>query len=327
VNGPEQLAKGERAEAIGDYVAAAAAYSAVTGASDETLAADAYFRLGRISWRQGRFSAALAAFDTALALAERAQNVELCARVQNGIGAAHYAGGAHPAARRAYAGALARTSDPVMRAKIVLNLGVIQNIEGNLADAHEHYERAFRLFTEHGDTASATLALHNRGMVEADLARWNDADASFLAALALATDAENGEMIAKTLVNRSEVLLQRGAVMEAIEHCDSALKIYARVGDEVGRGEGLRWRAQALERTGDLAAAERNASEALQIAMRCGARLLEAETSRHLGMLRGQLGAADAAQKLLRRALSLFTELGARREAEEVEQLLPRSST
>jgi tetratricopeptide (TPR) repeat protein len=291
---------------------------------DTTLAADAYFRLGRVTWRQGRFASALAAFESALVLAERAQNVELCARVQNGIGAVHYARGDYPAARRAYAAALARTSAPGMRAKIILNLGVIENIEGNLADAHEHYERAFHLFTEHGDTASATLALHNRGMVEADLARWDDADASFLAALALATEAENGEIIAKTLVNRSEVLLQHGAVQESIDHCDRALQIYARVGDEVGRGEALRWRAQALERTGDFVAAERSATEALHIAVRCGARLLEAETSRQLGILRGRLGDADAAQKQLRRALVLFTELGARREAEEIEKLLLR---
>jgi tetratricopeptide (TPR) repeat protein len=173
---------------------------------------------------------------------------------------------------------------------------------------------------------SATLALHNRGMVEADLARWDEADASFLAALALATDAENAEMIAKTLVNRSEVLLQRDAVHEAIEHCDRALKIFAKVGDEVGRGEALRWRAQALERTGDVVMAERNANEALQIAIRSGTRLLEAETSRHLGILRAKLGDAEAAEKQLRSALALFTELGARRESAEVEQLLQSSS-
>lgn len=323
----EQLETGERAEALGDYVAAAAAYAAVASVQDPTTAADAHFRLGRVSWRQGRLSAALAAFESALALAERAQNVELCARVQNGIGAVHYARGHYPAARRGYAAALARTSDAAMRGKIILNLGVIENIEGNFADAHEHYERAFRLFTEHGDTGSAMLALHNRAMVEADLARWDDADTSFLATLAMATDAGNAEMIAKTLVNRSEVLLQRSAVREAIEHCDRAIEIYARVGDEVGRGEALHWRAQSLARTDDAVSAERNATEALRIAIRCGARLLEAETSRHLGILRGRRGDADAAQKQLRRALALFTELGARREAEEVEKLLGGVST
>ena len=64
----------------------------------------------------------------------------------------------------------------------------------------------------------AMLALHNRGMVEADLERWDAADASFREALLLATEAANREMIAKTLVNRSEVLVEHGAFDDAIEN-------------------------------------------------------------------------------------------------------------
>ncbi|HEY2067546.1 MAG TPA: tetratricopeptide repeat protein, partial [Gemmatimonadaceae bacterium] len=225
--GPEQLAAGERAEAAGDYVAAAAAYKAVAATNDELLAAEANFRLGRVSWRQGKFAPALAAFDDARALAERQGATELVARAENGIGAVHYAKGEYAQARRAYAVATARTTDQSMKGKILLNLGVIDNIEGNLDLARAHYEQAFRLFEESGDTASATLALHNRGMVEADLRRWEDADASFLSALQLATDAGDNEMIAKTLVNRSEVLIARDALAEALDHCDRALQIYA----------------------------------------------------------------------------------------------------
>jgi tetratricopeptide (TPR) repeat protein len=324
VIGPERLAEGERAEAAGDYLAASAAYRAVAALPDEALAADAHFRLGRVTWRQGRFDAALAGFESARALAERAGETELLARIENGIGAVHYARGDYAAARTAYAAAGARTANDAMRGKIILNLGVIENIEGNLDVAREHYERAFRLFDAAGDGANATLALHNRGMVEADLEHWDEADASFLAALALATEAGASEMIAKTLVNRSEVLVARGALGNAVDHCDRALAIYAHVGDEVGRGEALRWRAHAIGRAGEPAAAERNAAEALQIAMRCGARLLEAETARDLGVLRGQLGDRAAAIKLLRRSLALFGELGARREAAEVTALLAR---
>ena len=283
--GPEQFAAGERAEAAGDYVAAAAAYRAVTAVTDERLVALAYFSLGRVSWRQSRFDASLAAFENASVLVRRIGDEELLARVENGIGAVHYARGDYPAARLAYAAAQSRTRDDTMRGRIILNLGVIENIESNFAVARAHYEEAHRLFVESGDAESATLALHNRGMVEADLALWEDADRSFHAALALATAAGNREMTAKTLVNLSEVLLERGAFVDAVEHCDRALAIYADVGDEVGRGEALRWRSHALGRSGDLFAAERNASEALHIAMRCGARLLEAEASRDTGVL------------------------------------------
>lgn len=320
--GPEQLAKGERAEAVGDYLAAAAAYRSVTGVANTELAADAHFRLGRVFWRLGRFDVAMTAFANARALAEKAGATELQARAENGAGAVHYALSDYPSARSAYAASLALTRDRAMRGKIILNLGVIENILGDFEQAREHYEYAYRIFDEEGDSASATLALHNRGMVEADLLRWPAADASFRAALALATDAGNRDMIAKTLVNQSEVMVAQGALTEAMAQCDRALLIYDDLGDELGRGEALRWRAHALARAGENASAERSASEALQIAVRCGARLLEAEVARDLGVLRGQLGDRDGGRKLLLRACALFTELGVERDARALGQKL-----
>src|SRR5215217_9556397 len=126
--GPEQLAAGERAEMTGDYLAAAAAYRAVAELPDETLAAEAHFCLGRVSWRQGRYDAALLAFESALVLAARAGQTELWASVENGIGTVHCARGEYASARRAYAASLARTANDGMRGKVILNLGVIENI-------------------------------------------------------------------------------------------------------------------------------------------------------------------------------------------------------
>jgi tetratricopeptide (TPR) repeat protein len=321
--GAEGLATGERAEAAGDFVAAAIAYRSVASHADDRLAGEARFRLGRVLWKQGRFSVALEAFEEARVFAQRADAAELAARVDNGIGAVHYALGDYAAARRAYALAQSRTTDPTMHGKIALNLGVIENILGNLADAKEHYERAHALFTQAGDVASTMLALHNRGMVEADLRLWELADASFLSALELARSTNNPEMIAKTLVNRSEVLVERGALDEAIQHCDQALAIYQNVSDEVGRAEALRWRGRALARAGRHEVAELDASEALRVAIRCGVRLLEAECARDVGVLRNLRGDRPGANKHLRRALQLFIKLGANREIEETRAMLP----
>jgi tetratricopeptide (TPR) repeat protein len=322
MTGLQELLAGERAELAGDYAAAAAAYRTVSSSADPLTASEAWFRLGRVNWRQSRFDAALEAFDTARALAGRAVAPELESRVANGIGAVHYARGDYAGARRAYADAQALTVNGAMLGKIILNLGVIANIEGDLDVAREHYERAYRLFREHDDRASAMLALHNRGMVEADLQLWNEADRSFLAAFALATEDENVEMIARTLVNRSEVLCARGAVREAVEHCDRALAAYATLGDEVGRGEALRWRARALRELGEDTAAERSAVEALQIAVSSGARLLEAEAAREVGYVKRAQGDAEGAIRMLARALTTFRELGSRREIAELEELL-----
>jgi tetratricopeptide (TPR) repeat protein len=120
------------------------------------------------------------------------------------------------------------------------------------------------------------------------------------------------------------VLVERGSLAEAVAQCDRALDIYADIGEEVGRGEALRWRAHALARAGNHLEGERNASEALHIAMRSGSHLLEAEAARTVGVLRGLMGDRAGAQKQLRHALALFTQLGARREAREITSLLQR---
>ena len=322
MTGMSDLLAGERAELAGDYAAAAAVYRAVAADRDDLTAAEAQFRLGRVSWRQSRFDAALDAFDQARAIAGRAGASELLARIANGTGAVHYARGNYPAARQAYSDARALTRDGAMQGKIILNLGVIANIEGDLDAARTHYEQAIQMFESHGDRQSAALALHNRGMVEADQERWEEADRSFQAALDLAMQGGNAELIARTLVNRSEVLVARGEMREVVEQCDRALVLYAVQGDELGRGEALRWRARAMRGLGDFAGAERNITEAVQIAGRCGAQLLDAEATREWAELRSAQGSEDAARRLFQRALVSFKELGSRREIEELEHRL-----
>jgi tetratricopeptide (TPR) repeat protein len=322
VSRSSELLAGERAESAGDYASAAAAYREVAADPEELTAAEARFRLGRVSWRQSRFEAALREFETAGALAARVQATELCARIANGIGAVHYARGNYLEARHAYSEARALTHDGAMLGKIILNLGVIANIEGDLEAARAHYEEAYRLFDSHGDRPSAALALHNRGMVEADQEQWENADRSFAGALDLATRDGDADLIARTLVNRSEVLAARGQMHEVIAHCDRALELFALQGDELGRGEALCWRARGGRLLGDLAMAERNATEAVQIASRCGARLLEAEANRELGEVKRARGSEDAARVLLQRALELFRELGSVRDVEAVERVL-----
>jgi tetratricopeptide (TPR) repeat protein len=324
--GPEQLAAGERAEAEGDFLTAMAAYRAVASVDDESLAADAHFHLGRVHWKQGRLPQAFASFEDALALTERIGTASLRARIENGIGAIEYAQGDHAAARRAYRAALDHAEDDAIRARVVLNIGVIEVAEDNPSLARQHYERARTLFEGVGDHGGAALALHNLGMLEAHSGQWAVADHCFRIAIERAELARDRELLARALLNRAEALIERRALDDAVAHCDRALAIHADLGDEIGRGEALRWRAHALTRAGDLVAAERNAAEALQIAIRSKARLLEAQAARDLGTLRRMLGDRLGGIKQLRRAEALFATLGSSRDIAEVAERLARTT-
>ena len=298
LNSDELLRHGEVAEQSGDLIAAIAAYEGAAEDDDARVRAQACFRLGRVSWRQARYDAAIEAFRRARVLATQLADEELRARTENGVGAVHYARGEYAKARSWYGKALARSRDDAMRARILVNLGVIANIEGRLEEAERHYAQSRAVFAMVGDSEGEALALHNLGMVHADLGQWPHAHADYQRCLHLFERLGNRAMVANVFVNRAELAVARGQFAQAVTACDRAVAIYVQLGDQVGLGEALRWKGRALHHLGELARAERSLNEAVQIAHRTQAHLLEADASRELATVRASLDSAEKLRKV-----------------------------
>ena len=313
-------AAGLAAEEAGDFIGAGAAFASLLGSDDPLVVATAQFHMGRVAWKQGRLDEALGLCETARASAIRLGDVDLRARVENAIGVLHVARGEYGQAQAAYTVALELTADTVTRAKIRLNLGVIANIQGRFDDARRHYGESLELFEASDDDRGVALALHNIGMWHADRREWDEADEAFRRALALFEERGNKQMIANVLTNRSEVCYGRGEVDEAIARCDLALSVYAEIGDEVGRGDALRWKGHGLRLRRRFQEANVVLTEALRIAERTRGRLLEAEVLRELGWVHRGVGDATRWGDVLRRALRIFRELGAEADVAAIEK-------
>jgi tetratricopeptide (TPR) repeat protein len=313
------LADGEAAEQRGDYVQASAAYARVAESEDAATSAEGLFRLGRVAWRQSRHGDALAWYERARTAARDGGQPDLEARAENGIGAVHYSRGEYAQARASYQLAKERTHDPVLIGQLMLNLGVIANIEGNLENALWHYMRARALFRDNGDRASEALALHNLGMVYADRDEWEAAGDAYEQCLGLCEYQGSRPMIAKVLLNQAEVFVARRAFDKAVRNCELSMSISVEIGDEVERGEAYRWLGYAHRMAGNADEAERALVEAARVAQRFRVKLLEAEASRELWELKRAGGTTDAA-RWRERALGLFRELAAQREIDAIER-------
>jgi tetratricopeptide (TPR) repeat protein len=236
----------------------------------------------------------------------------------------HYSRGEYVQARAALTVARDLSRDPVMRAKALLNLGIIANIEGDYELAQTHYSRSRAAFQQAQDVAGEALVLHNLGMLHADLLNWDNADDAFAQCLGLCEARGDRVLIASVLINRSEVSCARGRFDQAIADCDLAISVANEIGAEVQRGEALRWKGRALWRSGRHEAGEQTLREAVRIAHRTHVKLLEAEASRDLGAQAIELGATSRARKWLLRARQLFESLGAQRELNGVREELGR---
>ena len=322
----EALSAGQTAEDAGDLVGAAAAFASLTSHEDQRVVAIAKMHLARVAWRRAELDDALALCEESRAIAMRLGDQDLRARVENALGVVRVAREEYAQAKAAYVVALELTTDVVTRAKIALNLGVIANIQGTLDLARRHYLQSLALFREADDERGTALALHNIGMMHSDLGEWDEADEAFRDALALLEHQGNREMIANVLVNRSEVMYGRGRVQDAIAFCDHAKATYAEIGDELGRGEALKWKAHGLRLLGRHGAAVNALTEAIRIAQRTTTRLLEAEATRELARVYRADNRPREAAAAYARALAMFEALDAKRDLEELRLELRRVS-
>ena len=324
MTGPEAIAAGEKAEAAGDFVVASAAYQAALTDADLRIVGQAQFNMGRVAWRQGQLDSAREHFDAARATALRAGDSEARARVENGIGLVHYGRGEYVQARAAFDVANELTADATLQAKILLNLGILANIDGDFDGAKTSYLRSRASFQQAGDRAGEALALHNLGMVHADLHNWDEAEDAFGQCLELCEEQGNRPLLASALVNRSEVYCARDRFDEAIADCDIAISIAKELGAEVQRGEALRWKGHALTAAGRHVLAGTALRDAVRIARRTHVKLLEAEASRDMGVNAASREDDAGARKWLLRALALYETIGVTRDAADVRAHLDR---
>lgn len=311
------ITRGEEAERRGDLVAAANAYAIAATSADVRVVAAATFRLGRVEWRQGRFENAMRHYERARALAHDLGDDELIASAENGIGALRCEQGSYVQARASYLVALERTAQPALRGRILLNLGVLANILGDLDEARARYTKSIAEFEQVEDAEGLALVHHNLGMLHADRGDWVAATEEYDKALAISERLGMRQMVANVLLNRAEVLCGRKRSTDALASSERALALYEELGDQGGRAEAHRWKGVALLQLADAKGAEQWLREAVRLARQLGTPLLEAGAARDLAELFLAADDRSAAEEWLHQAHKHFTELGAKREADE----------
>ncbi len=318
------LAQGGDAELRGDLVDALAAYATAVSDPDPQVVAEATFRLGRVAWRQARYDDALHYYARAAALAAQIGDADVRASAANGMGAVYCERGDYTVARATYRGALELAPSDALRAKVLLNLGVIANIQGEWEEALELYRQAAQMFERAEDEPGLALALHNTGMLQADRQEWDAADESFTRCLETCQRTGDRQTTANVLLNRAELLCGRSDATGALESCERAMELFLELGDAVGRAEALRWMGRALVELGQPAAAVQRLREAVRSASRLQRPLLEAEACRDLGATALAESDRAEARRWLTRALDRFTAMGVAPEGAEVREMLRR---
>ena len=327
------LDRGSQRQAAGEWAAAFALYEEAYRQAGERADLDtlleAATRIGHCLRESGDVEAAYDALGFVAAAGALVEDHWRVARALNGIAILHQSSGEIAQAERVYLQArehaLHIRHEPVL-GEIEQNLGILDNIRGDLEAALEHYRAGLQHLQTIGHLRGWARALNNLGLLHIDMGRLSEADAYFQQALELCEEAGDVVTACAIHINRAELYLALGQPERARASCDEGFEIASRVHDHSRRAEALKFYGIIYHETGKLHLAEIHLKQAVEIAAQREP-LLEAESLRELSLvLRAQARNREALEAL-NRAHSLFIALQARSDQEDINQRISKLET
>jgi tetratricopeptide (TPR) repeat protein len=209
---------------------------------------------------------------------------------------------------------------PDLIGKIEQNLGIVANIQGEWAEAMDHYSRSLAAYEANADERGCAFAHHNLGMIHADRKQWAEADRHYQASQALALAAGDRHLGAIALMNRAEVRLARGESEGARAGAEQALAIFNEVDARRHKAGAHRLLGMVFRQSGQMALAESHLRSALEIAASTCAPLIEADAAKELAGLYQDEGRPADAVSFLELSRELYRQLKAQVDLQEVEE-------
>ncbi|HET7038579.1 MAG TPA: tetratricopeptide repeat protein [Gemmatimonadales bacterium] len=298
------------ADAIAGYEAAVAA---AEEAGQATVLSEALRRLAVARHHTGDSKRARALVHRSLAVARKAGERLLAAEALNTLGGLDLATGSPDEARATFLRALETGgSHRGVRARVEQNLGILANIQGDLAEALARYQRSLDAYRAARDPAGCSIAYNNLGVVSAHQHDYGRAERYFEQSRSIAERCGDLHLQALSLVNLADVDVARQRYENARQNAEAALALFDRVGVRGGKADAYRVIGVAFREAGRPTVAEARLTTAIELSAEAGSVLSEAEASRELAVLYQSMGRNQEALRLLHRAYQLFRRLDAR---------------
>lgn len=229
--------------------------------------------------------------------------------------------GRMPEARELYRAALELSpEDRDLAARIEQNLGTIESVQGNLAQALVHYGQALAACEAANNVLGRARAHHNIGMICADRKEWDAAHRAYEQAALLARQGGDYQLQGLCLLNHAEIDMAHERYDEVRRQAEAAALIFSRLGARVDMAAAFRTLGTAFRFLKRPALAESRLRSALEIASSASVPLAEAESCRDIALLFAETGRASEALQFFDRALALFQKLGATLDAAAVSE-------
>jgi DNA-binding SARP family transcriptional activator/tetratricopeptide (TPR) repeat protein len=207
-------------------------------------------------------------------------------------------------------GAARRTGDRAAEASSIIEIGLVDWLQGRVQQAGHRYREALAITHAGGDRAGEARALGNLGLAETHLGRYEEAARHHQDAAAIYGDLGDAFGEARALSSLGLVRQRQGRYEEAAPYHEQALALCQEIGDRQGQGYALGRLGDIGLRLGRFRDATGYLQQALALLKETGAATGEAVILIKLGQVCTGIGHYQQAVGNFERALVMLRKIG-----------------
>ncbi len=289
------------------------------------LSADAHLMIGEIYSRQAIWQNSFQYIGKARELFESVNDAKGIAKCENLLGTIYGDLGDVKNAIENFELALGKSQNDVNyteKAKIEINLGIVNNIKGLYDEALTYFKRALINYEKVGDKKRIAEIHQNIGMVYTKKGDYTTSLKEFDESFAFAIETNYLQIIGFVYLSKAFVYSQLKDYEFASAFADKAMEIAYKLNDKLTIAEVYKIKGIIQRNTKNYPLAENYLQTSLRLNIETGNQLNKAETYQELGLLYQDMGKGEESEKNLNLALEYFKKINAEPDIRALEKLI-----
>lgn len=289
------------------------------------LSADAHLMIGEIYSRQAIWQNSFNYIGKARELFESVNDAKGIARCENLLGTIYGDLGDVKNAIENFELALGKSINDINyteKAKIEINLGIVNNIKGLFDEALTYFKRALINYEKVGDKRRIAEIHQNIGMVYTKKGDYITSLKEFDESFAYAIETNYLQVIGFVYLSKAFVYSQLKDYEFASAFTDKAMEIAYKLNDKLTIAEVYKIKGIIQRNLKNFPLAENYLQTSLRLNIETGNQLNQAETYQELGLLYKEMGKTEESEKNLNLALEYFKKINAEPDVHALEKII-----
>jgi tetratricopeptide (TPR) repeat protein len=281
--------------------------------------------LGLVSSLQAKWNESFSYIRKAKKIYEKISDVKGIASCENILGAFYAERGALDSARELFESGLNRLKGKKsnnLDARILVNLGVLNNIIGNTNEAEANYRNALTKFEVANDIVRIAETRHNLGMLYTKLGEYKPALSEFNKSVKVSSKNKNLLTLAISYLGKAYIYTEMNDLDLATNFIEMSMEISNQLNDRLTIADIYKVKGIIERKSKNFDLSEKYLLTSLRINGELGNKLNHSETSYELGLLCFDIDQPQKASKYLNTALKYFKKIKAVSEIKKIESLL-----